>query len=242
MKKISILLITLMVVSVGFLSGCNEQENSNDSTEQENSNDLFEDSTAYEMSKEFMLDSLKAPATAQFPPNSEAHIKEVNPNEWVILSYVDAENSFGALIRIYYSCEMTDSGETWLLKSLSTGDSISEVQYKWGYVTQFSGKDDKITDTFTINGDKWRIDWNTGAREDYSINVFSCSIWVYSVSSEKSICWVFPDDSYSSGSKEIYDIVNLDFAGAGEYYLDVSEVNLDEWDIKIYEGINLIEY
>lgn len=57
---------------------------------------------------EFVLSKLKAPTTAKFPPVAEARIEfdAQNTNKWNVYSYVDAENSFGAMLRMNYRCRM----------------------------------------------------------------------------------------------------------------------------------------
>lgn len=48
---------------------------------------------------------LKAPATAKFPWDSPAVI-DLGNNEFLLRSYVDAQNGFGALIRSNYTCRV----------------------------------------------------------------------------------------------------------------------------------------
>jgi len=53
---------------------------------------------------------LKAPSTAKFPAFSKGSIpmgyipKKIKDGEYVVSNYVDAENSYGAMIRSNYSC------------------------------------------------------------------------------------------------------------------------------------------
>ena len=58
--------------------------------------------TAYFMMQEFVKKNLKSPSTAQFPDYKEITI---NKNNFVysVSGYVDAQNSFGAIMRTYYS-------------------------------------------------------------------------------------------------------------------------------------------
>lgn len=78
-------------------------------------------SMACSMSQEFVLARLKSPTTAQFPLWSEenCNVSQRGP-VWVVRSYVDAQNSFGATLRNHYTVEMTHNAGTgkWTLLSL----------------------------------------------------------------------------------------------------------------------------
>ncbi len=55
---------------------------------------------------------LKAPSTADFPFSYNGQdIKEIGYNRFVVNSYVDAENSFGAKIRTYFSVTIRKTSE-----------------------------------------------------------------------------------------------------------------------------------
>lgn len=65
---------------------------------------------AYFLCQEFVKKFLKSPASAKFPSylsdiNADAH--SVGPDEYMVLSYVDSQNSFGAMIRTRYKCVLT---------------------------------------------------------------------------------------------------------------------------------------
>lgn len=61
--------------------------------------------------------SLKAPKTAEFPWGLSAVFSD---GAYVVNSYVDSQNSFGALIRTHYRCELEHSGTDpyagWVIK------------------------------------------------------------------------------------------------------------------------------
>jgi len=124
MRKIMILLIALMVISVGFLGGCTHDDKSSDINEGNLTNGKND---AYLKSQEYMIDELVAPATADFPTIDKVTFVKKNENTWGIVSYVDAQNSFGALIRTYYSCKLVENEDTWALLYFKTGDSFEEV-------------------------------------------------------------------------------------------------------------------
>jgi DNA-directed RNA polymerase subunit RPC12/RpoP len=56
--------------------------------------------------KDFIRDRLKAPSTAKFPDQDAFEIHNINPHVWKVFSYVDSQNSFGALLRTKYSVEL----------------------------------------------------------------------------------------------------------------------------------------
>lgn len=70
---------------------------------------------AIEQCKESVLNKLKAPATASFPSIREDEFysgKDVYGDPFVkIVSYVDAQNSFGANIRTEFSCRSVKTGD-----------------------------------------------------------------------------------------------------------------------------------
>jgi hypothetical protein len=67
--------------------------------------------------EKFVTDKLKAPATAKFQRGVFA--QHVGGARFHFLSYVDAENSFGANMRTNFTCEVSDLGAQWRLDSLS---------------------------------------------------------------------------------------------------------------------------
>ena len=58
--------------------------------------------------KDFAKNSLKAPKTAEFPWSVAANV--IGSEYFTVNSYVDAQNSFGALIRTNYHCALTYQG------------------------------------------------------------------------------------------------------------------------------------
>ena len=48
--------------------------------------------------------NLKSPSTAKFPLGTEGYVTKINDNTFEINAYVDSENSFGAMMRAYFSC------------------------------------------------------------------------------------------------------------------------------------------
>lgn len=75
---------------------------------------LSEHDEAQEHAKNFILKTLKAPDSAKFPPHSEIKAVKVN-GMWEVSTYVDAQNSFGAMIRTPYFLKMENQGALWRL-------------------------------------------------------------------------------------------------------------------------------
>lgn len=72
------------------------------------------------MSQLFVKDALKAPSTAKFPVYSEDMVVDGGDGSFIVSAYVDAQNSFGAMMRSNYVCIMQYDKATdeWALKGL----------------------------------------------------------------------------------------------------------------------------
>lgn len=69
---------------------------------------------------DFVKRALKAPATADFPSYSQDAVSQ-SGSRYTVVSYVDSQNSFGAMIRTQYICTVEPSGgDNWRLVSLDT--------------------------------------------------------------------------------------------------------------------------
>jgi len=83
---------------------------------------------AHAMAKKFVGDRLKCPASAKWPSTLQykvnAKLTEEQPasgTRWVVHSFVDSQNGFGALIRTHYTVVLeTKDGSNWHLVSLDT--------------------------------------------------------------------------------------------------------------------------
>src|SRR5687768_1316046 len=81
-----------------------------------------DESAACAMSQQFVRQKLKAPATATFPAWSDDACVVTHRNHiWVVRSYVDAQNDFGAMLRTPYTVEMiySPSRDTWTLADIA---------------------------------------------------------------------------------------------------------------------------
>ena len=80
-------------------------------------------SMAYIMMEDFVKRRLKAPSTAEFPGVFDGkldHVTSLGGQKYRIISYVDAQNSFGAKIRTRFIGEIQQiSEDQWQLISLN---------------------------------------------------------------------------------------------------------------------------
>jgi hypothetical protein len=227
-KKQLIIIGIIMLICIG-LSGCTQT-------------DLVHSNDPYEKSKQYVLDSLKAPATAQFPAKNKIYCEKKNENTWVVVAYVDAQNSYGALIRQYYGCELVENAGTWACITLNIGETDSEILYKWIYVTSISGSDSKNSSSFNIIGDRWRIDWSVGGRQSYDYgfsDIFYFTIWSYDDKNDSPIDYVNTQTPYDSGTKDITDFSG-EYYGQGIYSLHMSSINVGTWSVEVYQGISIM--
>ncbi len=74
---------------------------------------------AFAMAQIMLEDHLKAPSTAEFPLYTPGQTKKLSDDDiWEIKSYVDAQNSFGAMLRTRFVMVIQDRGDVWHLLSL----------------------------------------------------------------------------------------------------------------------------
>jgi hypothetical protein len=67
------------------------------------------------MAERFVKQELRSPSTANFPATAE--VRQVG-GAWLVSSYVDAQNGFGATIRNHWTAELRDHGSQWELVKL----------------------------------------------------------------------------------------------------------------------------
>ena len=105
-------------------------------------------------------------------------------------------------------------------KPLETQSCIPPVTMAWHEVATFSGTNDKTTDTFNIQGDRFKLTYTANPANEYSIFY----LYVY-------------QPGYTSYT-ESYDLnsgtdSSISYKGAGTYYLKVLAANLNSWQVKI---------
>jgi hypothetical protein len=78
--------------------------------------DVGDDLDAIIMCEQFITDRLISPTTAEFPSFRDQRVEQQDDVTWIVWSYVDAQNRFGAMIRTRYWCEVKYLGnERWRL-------------------------------------------------------------------------------------------------------------------------------
>lgn len=114
------ILIWTVLIIIGILVIGNIYNSYRNNGTQYSSSTTNDDIKAYRLSKEAVIKRLKAPGTAEFPGiiESKDHYKEVSYGRFEINSWVDSQNSFGAMIRQNYSCTMVKSGGSWSTEDL----------------------------------------------------------------------------------------------------------------------------
>lgn len=61
---------------------------------------------SYIICQVYVKNNLKSPATAKFPSSSSTDIRELEDNLFETRSYVDSQNSFGAMLRTNFYCKI----------------------------------------------------------------------------------------------------------------------------------------
>lgn len=65
--------------------------------------------------QDFVKNRLKAPSTAKFSAVSHTG----SGSFYTVTGAVDAQNSFGAMLRLNFTCKVTSQGDKWVLTSLT---------------------------------------------------------------------------------------------------------------------------
>lgn len=75
---------------------------------------------AYYICKQFVEDKLLAPKSAEFADFDQSKVHDLGSGDFEVISYVDAQNKFGAQIRQRYLCKVHYAGNrNWSLKGLT---------------------------------------------------------------------------------------------------------------------------
>lgn len=107
-----------------------ENEQSNRET-QSTASDEPDNMGAFVISQNFVKDYIVSPSTADFPIEA-TNIKRIG-NKFMVYSYLDAQNSYGAKIREKYMCLLIFNGgewshqANWTLEALQIGDDIAYI-------------------------------------------------------------------------------------------------------------------
>ena len=71
--------------------------------------------SAWVMTQQFVKSHLKCPSTAKFPWAGATAIKYEGEGMYKVTSYVDSQNSFGAMIRTPFFCIVSEVNGEWVL-------------------------------------------------------------------------------------------------------------------------------
>ncbi len=85
----------------------------------------------FNICQSFTTDALKAPATAKFPEFNSRMLTEVDDGSYIVKSYVDAQNGFGALIRSDVVCQVRPAASSWVLLDLTIHAQGQDRQYHY---------------------------------------------------------------------------------------------------------------
>lgn len=106
--SITLTVIILAIISLGFWAMVLTME------DDENEDDEITASKVSTICELIVENRLKSPKTAEFEKYRDQEIGKFEGEEtYQVLSYVDAQNSFGALIRTHYECVVSYKGGEW---------------------------------------------------------------------------------------------------------------------------------
>ena len=114
--------VTIWVTLIGvilfiiFISYCFSSDSSTPAKKSEQSLEI----EALVGSQMVVEDNLKSPSSAKFPyiTDNLVVITKIKENEYFVTSYVDSENSFGAMIRTFYTCRVILNGDEYTVEGL----------------------------------------------------------------------------------------------------------------------------
>jgi len=70
---------------------------------------------AYVYAREIVKEQLKVPSSAEFQKAYEVEITEVGDSKYSFSFWLEAQNSFGAMVRTTYNCTMQRKDDKWHL-------------------------------------------------------------------------------------------------------------------------------
>lgn len=104
-RKGCLILIVILVIIILIIFGVKKcYSDNNNENSQEKQKELFKATKqdAVVHSHLCIEKYLKSPGSADFPHQSDDSIDQINDSTFVVLSYVDSQNTYGALVRTYY--------------------------------------------------------------------------------------------------------------------------------------------
>lgn len=117
------ILVFLYMLFAGSGSSTSISTNTNSPTKTDSLTKAVDNLDIYISAQEFVRRGLKAPATAKFPV-LPYNVVALGDNRYKITSYVDSQNSFGALLRSDWSVVMKKNGDRWQLERMVVDGSV----------------------------------------------------------------------------------------------------------------------
>ncbi len=109
--KLVSFVIVLFLMAFGFFDSSSKPETVHSPVSQTVKDDRVEKYVAYHTAIEMIQDQLVAPSTAKFQKFDYDLVRTVDYCTWIINSYVDSQNSFGAMIRTRYRAKIMKVSE-----------------------------------------------------------------------------------------------------------------------------------
>ena len=111
--ELIMLLVIFGLIFLVFKCSCSESNENKIMSEED------QKFSAYYNSQECVKELLKSPSTAEFPSGSEQFVTRIDNDTFLINSYVDSQNSFGAMLRTNYVCQITlNNNDTYTCDSI----------------------------------------------------------------------------------------------------------------------------
>lgn len=97
-KRLVSVVMVVLILCAFFLSACGSSSNKSATD-------------AKICAEKAVTDSLKSPSTAKFCKYTEMTATNLGGDKWKVTGYVDAQNSFGAVMRTYWTVTLTLTGK-----------------------------------------------------------------------------------------------------------------------------------
>jgi len=209
MKSNYIPLFVILLVGIVFISGCTSQtgnENSGQQSQQVTCNKpyiLVGTSCCLDQNDNSICDNDETP--------------KCTPN-WKCSSWSDCSQT-GTQTR---TC--TDENNCGVTTNKPTeSQTCTPPSKSWHTVTTLTSSTSKKTDTFNIKGEKWKFTWSCDKANDYD----GMNIAVYEQGSSSYTEFLFMQKCPET------EETTFVYAGAGDYYFDISIANVNSWTIKV---------
>lgn len=101
----------MLLVFLCLIGGCYKCILSDDKPSYSTRSNIPSEDQIYAFAETIISNKLAAPSTAKFPPVGQ--ISKRDDGIYVIMSYVDAQNVYGAMLRQYWICQLKYKGGNW---------------------------------------------------------------------------------------------------------------------------------